>query len=320
MKRLALRWGALACSMAILGVIYAHTDLRAMTERLWSPDPLWLGTALMCFLPQILVSATRWWLMGEGWAHMSWAESFGMVMAGKALNALLPSKLGEMSKAYFLRERSAHAVAKGLPAVLMEKILDLAGLCSWMLLGAAVAPSGSPAMTAAWLISLGVIGGTSLIFLVPMGRWSGLWAEEGRGLKSRIGQMLLGWDWLLRHWRAKKAVTAGVMSLSLLLWGLHLLQIYLFFPSLGQSIEPGAVLAYVPLSLLVGLLPISLAGMGTRDTALIVLFAPYVDGATMAGIGILCTMRYWADTLMGVPFLHRYALNTVKNKGLESRS
>jgi len=314
MKKMALRWGALACSVAILAVIYAHIDLRVMAERLWKADPLWLGAALICFLPQILVSATRWWLMGEGWANMSWGESFGMVMAGKALNALLPSKLGEMSKAYFLKERAPQAFAKGVPAVFMEKILDLAGLCSWMLLGAALAPSGSQAMKAAWVISLGVIGGTSLMLFLPMGRWLGSVAAEERGFRMRLREMLLGWDWLLRRWRGKKLLLTGVMGLSFLLWGLHLLQIYLFFPSLGQSIEPGTVLAYVPLSLLVGLLPISLAGMGTRDTALILLFAPYADAATMAGVGLLCTMRYWADTLMGVPFLHRYTLKLVKTE------
>lgn len=314
MKRLALRWGALACSMAILGAIYVHIDLRAMAEKLWRADPFCLGTALICFLPQMLVGTTRWWLMGQGWAHVSWAESLRMVMAGKALNALLPSKLGEMSKAYFLREHAPDALAKGVPAVLMEKILDLAGLCSWMLLGAAIAPSGSQAMTAAWIISLGVIGVTTLILLVPMERL--MWRPTGnsRGIRRRIEELIAGWAWLLTRWRAKKAVLAGVTSLSLLLWGLHLLQIYLFFPSLNQSIELGPVLAYVPLSLLVGLLPISLAGMGTRDTALILLFAPYVDGATMAGIGILCTMRYWADTLMGVPFLHHYTLKIVKKQ------
>ncbi len=318
MKRLALRWGGLACSVVILGVIYAHVDLHAMAGRLWRAEPAWLIAALVCFLPQVLVSATRWWLMGEGWANMNWVESLGMVMAGKALNALLPSKLGEMSKAYFLRERSSQAVAKGVPAVLMEKVLDLAGLCAWMLLGAALAPRGSQALTAAWIISLGVMGATTLMFLLPMGRWAGLLAGEGRGIRVRLGEMLLGWDWILARWRAKKVLLAGIAGLSLLLWGLHLLQIYLFFPSLGQSIEPGPVLAYVPLSLLVGLLPVSMAGMGTRDTALIVLFAPYVDGATMAGIGILCTMRYWADTLMGVPFLQRYTSRAIKNKKLES--
>lgn len=314
MKRLALRWGALACSMAILAVIYAHIDLRVMAQRLWGADPLWLGAALICFLPQVLVSATRWWLMGEGWAHMSWGESLGMVMAGKALNALLPSKLGEMSKAYFLKQRASQAFAKGVPAVFMEKILDLAGLCSWMLLGAALAPSSSQAMKAAWIISVGVIGGTVMMLFLPMGRWLGPMAAQGRGLRMRFGEMLLGWDWLLTRWRGKKFVLMGVTGLSFLLWGLHLLQIYLFFPSLGQSMEPSTVLAYVPLSLLVGLLPISLAGMGTRDTALILLFAPYADASTMAGVGLLCTMRYWADTLMGVPFLHRYTLKMVNKK------
>jgi len=85
-----------------------------------------------------------------------------------------------------------------------------------------------------------------------------------------------------------------------------MLQIYLFFPVLRQSMDVSIALAYIPLSLLAGLLPITLAGMGTRDAALILLFSPWADASTMAGVGLLCTMRYWSDTLMGVPFLHNY--------------
>jgi hypothetical protein len=46
--------------------------------------------------------------------------------------------------------------------------------------------------------------------------------------------------------------------------------------------------------------------MGTRDSALILLFAPYADAALVAGVGLLCSMRYWMDTLLGVPFFHGY--------------
>jgi hypothetical protein len=47
--------------------------------------------------------------------------------------------------------------------------------------------------------------------------------------------------------------------------------------------------------------------MGTRDSALIYLFASYESAALMAGIGILCSMRYWVDTLLGLPFFHVYS-------------
>ena len=48
-----------------------------------------------------------------------------------------------------------------------------------------------------------------------------------------------------------------------------------------------------------GLYP-NVAGVGTRDAALIVLFAPYLDAPTAAVLGILCTLRYLIPGLAGL--------------------
>lgn len=307
MRRLLARWGALLCSLGILAVIYAHIDLGQLVARLIKADPLWLGTALICFAPQIVLTATRWWLMMDGIAQMGWIESARMVLAGKALNALLPSKLGEMSKAYFLRQMGGVHISRSLPAVVLEKVLDLAGLCFWMLLGALLSPKASGPVMVGGLVSLGVLGATCLSLGLPLKVLGERFFRGSGGLGSRIGKVVAGWDSVVDTWRKNSVRLAQILVLSVLLWGFHLVQIYLFFPVLRQPMDPIVAATYVPLSLLVGLLPISMAGMGTRDTALILLFAPYADAATMAGIGLLCTMRYWADTLVGVPFLHSYA-------------
>jgi hypothetical protein len=67
------------------------------------------------------------------------------------------------------------------------------------------------------------------------------------------------------------------------------------------------LLAYVPIGLGIGSLPFTIGGLGTRDSARIYLFAPYESAAFMAGIGLLCSMRYWVDTLPGLPFFHVYS-------------
>jgi hypothetical protein len=71
-------------------------------------------------------------------------------------------------------------------------------------------------------------------------------------------------------------------------------------------VEATAIIAYVPISIFIGLLPITIGGVGTRDAALIHLFAPYASPAMMAGIGLLCSLRYVLDSLIGLPFFRAY--------------
>jgi uncharacterized membrane protein YbhN (UPF0104 family) len=79
------------------------------------------------------------------------------------------------------------------------------------------------------------------------------------------------------------------------------------------------LLALAPLAILAGLVPLTFAGVGTRDAALILLFRPYFDSATGAALGLLCTARYLLPAIGGLPFLHRY-LDAMQGQKLKSSS
>jgi uncharacterized membrane protein YbhN (UPF0104 family) len=63
------------------------------------------------------------------------------------------------------------------------------------------------------------------------------------------------------------------------------------------------------------LLPLTLAGIGTRDAALILFYRPYLNAPTAAALGILCTMRYVLPALGGLPFLSSYLPSLRPAKG-----
>ena len=98
----------------------------------------------------------------------------------------------------------------------------------------------------------------------------------------------------------------GVALLSIFLWFLHLLQIWIFILALRAFVPFTGNLGLAPLALLAGLLPLTFAGIGTRDAALIVLYRPYLRPANCGRAGNLCTARYFIPALAGLIFLPRY--------------
>ncbi len=319
MKRPWIQALVLLITVAILVAIYAHIDLRALAERLIEVHPGYFALALLLFIPQILVTSARWHIMMRDIRPMTFLESLRMVMAGKALNALVPSKLGEMSKAFFLKQGASVDTGRSVSAVVLEKAFDLGGLCAILLLGALLTPSRTESVWAGALVGAGVLAGLGAVVLLPLGSAAGAMARAG-GRMGKLWSLLAGWEAVLEVWkRGRGGRLAGLVFLSLLLWTLHVAQIYLFFPSLRQIVPLVPAMTYIPLAILAGLLPITLAGMGTRDTALIFLFAPHADPAVTAGVGILCTMRYWMDTLLGVPFFHRYTSRLARGRVPEPR-
>jgi uncharacterized protein (TIRG00374 family) len=105
--------------------------------------------------------------------------------------------------------------------------------------------------------------------------------------------------------QSRGAKRSQILVLSVVIWIFHLVQIYFFFRALGAQPALGQFATLVPLAIFVGLLPISIAGFGTRDTALIVLF-PQFSSSVMLGVAMFVNLRYLLPAAAGIPFLHKY--------------
>jgi uncharacterized membrane protein YbhN (UPF0104 family) len=130
---------------------------------------------------------------------------------------------------------------------------------------------------------------------IPFGKFGAKFAKLGSS-----------WGEMHRYFWASKARLAKVTLTSVFIWFLHLLQIWLFTLALRASVPFLANLALSPLGILAGLLPLTFAGVGTRDAALIALYAPYFDAATGLALGLLCTARYVLPAIGGLPFVGSY--------------
>ena len=126
---------AFLVTFGILFAVYSKVDLTLVLERLADAKFSYLLLALLLFLPQIWVSARRWQLLTTGFRRASLGESACLVLAGKALNVLVPSKLGELGKAYFLRRDYNADSSQAVLAVILEKVLNIAGLSVVLLVG-----------------------------------------------------------------------------------------------------------------------------------------------------------------------------------------
>lgn len=300
-----MKWLTLVITIAVLWAVYAHVDRRLLVASFSHMHYGFFALALFCFIPQILVTSWRWRVMMAPIHPMSLWGSIRLIMAGKAMNAVAPSKLGELSKAYFLKKEGGLDTGQVVSAVVLEKAFDVGGLCTALLIGVIFAPENNPAVWIGGAIAVGSLCALALLVTLPIGALGRKLIQISPRLE-KIEKLLDGWEVVLAAWKRRGGGLASILGLSVLLWALHVTQIYLFFPALRHPIPLAPVLAYVPLSIFVGLIPVTVAGMGTRDSALIFLFSSYADPAVMAGIGLLCSLRYWIDTLVGIPFFHQY--------------
>src|SRR5690606_38978156 len=168
--------------------------------------------------------------------------------------------------------RAGHvSVPLGLGVVVFEKMLDVAALAVFMLVGVGmllakmmsggntVAGTGdaSSVLSFAGLVmaaglGLAAVGGVALLYFVPLEKLPGLrrffeaqqrsrHCEEndgredcaGEGFAGKVSRLMRGAHATMATLRARGARREEIVMLSFVIWILHLAQIYLFFASVN---------------------------------------------------------------------------------------
>jgi glycosyltransferase 2 family protein len=237
---------------------------------------------------------------------LGFLEANRLILGASVLNMVLPSKMGDIAKSYFMSQRSKISGSLALSISIFEKTCDLLSLLLWCVFGLLLYPAKDSLF---WIMTAGVgIGlGIGLLMLGSQSFADCFFAIAikfaPQKLKSKLEKMQASWTEMHDYFWSDKQQLLIITSTSVFIWFLHLLQIWLFILAL-KAIAPFLVsLALSPLSILAGLLPLTFAGIGTRDAALIYFYHDYFNEATGAALGLLCTSRYFIPALIGLPFL-----------------
>lgn len=314
----ALRRGSLKravsvlVSLALLSAIYSRIDLSALGRVLATAHLPWLFAGLGALVPIKLAQAWRLReLMPRSHPLGRW-DSLRLILVADVMNMVLPSKMGDLAKAWFLRSRGHLGGSLALSLVVFEKAWDVLALLLWCGLGILALPGKDAEL---WILAAAVwatlAGGFLLLGSAGFARLA--FATARRLVPSRFRGKLLGtldrleesWRDTRDYFRQEPGQLRRVVALSVGLWLLHFLQLWIFILALNAWAPFLAHLALASLAILAGLVPLTFAGLGTRDAALIGLYAPYFGPPTAAALGILFTSRYLLPALAGLPFFRR---------------
>ena len=310
----------LAIGLAILAAIYWQIDPQRLGSAILATDLGWLLLGISIFLSIVALTALRLVGLAPRAAGIGFGRALRLVLMAGTLNMLLPSKLGDIAKAHAMtgrRDSDGLSGTDALALVVLEKAWDLLSLMAFCALGLLLlAMQGwSESWAAGWLVwalALGVLAATlaglllvssSAVLRFALGLL-GAWLPVT--WRARVDGFAESWTATLTLFWADRMRVLSLIFLSLLIWLLHLLQIWLFILALGGGVPFLAHLGLTPLAIFVGLLPVTFAGVGTRDAALILFFAPWLDAPRAAVLGLLCILRYLLPALAGLPFLGGY--------------
>jgi uncharacterized protein (TIRG00374 family) len=291
-----------AASLAILALLWRAIDLHAIASALRSARPGWVLAGLAMVAPLTVVTAWRFCLLSR--TDLSLPASLRLILAASTLNLALPSKMGDIAKAWVLHRRYGFAGERALALVVFEKMIDLGALLAWGVAALCVTARSSAALIAAGVLA--VVLAVLLVALSPARAGPAVLQRASEALPRRmrpgVERFALQWAELTRWFWSDRWLGLLVALVSLALWAAHLTQVWLLARAIGPNVPWAPSLAAAALAILAGLMPFTVAGIGTRDAAIVVLFSPWLSAAGGAALGVLATSRYLVPALAGLPF------------------
>jgi len=280
--------------VALLVVIVWRVGVGDVLGVFLTADPLWVAAGAALSTSVLLLRSLRWRVLCSGLdIDLSWKDATRLYLLGSFVGAITPGRIGDLVKAYYVRDRRAEGgLAAGIATVVYDRLLDLGQVCA-LALGAVVVLPGAPPGAGPLL----AVSGLSA-FVVGT-----VWRPTREGLMARP------LNWALRRLPGTDGIVppappAGNVLLAQALTSASLLGFVGVSLALarGLSIDvsawPLAVLSAV--GALVGLLPITVLGIGTRD-ALYVAAAPFLGttAEAMLGLSLLLLAMYVLNTVTG---------------------
>lgn len=259
------RWHRLAISAIALAVLLRFIPVRSLVAAMRQVPLGVLATTLIVFLLGHVAAAMKWRMLQGPDAGLPVLTTLRAHFSGVLANLWLPGVVGgDLVRVGVVYRQSSRPAAVAL-ASLVDRVIDSAALVSLAFLG--LITIGGPARDArrAFLAVAitGVVGVAALVgaYILLKGRLS---HERTRQVREAV-------DLLLN----RPLVVAGAFLLSAAIQSSFILVNRQLGQAVGVEVPTAVWFMAWPLSKLVALVPISAAGLGIREAAIVMLMRPF---------------------------------------------
>lgn len=276
MRRAVPAAGRLAVAVGLTAYMLWKSDPAAALGALRQVDWRYVAAAVGLVLVDRALMAYRWMVLLRPLPSAS-ALPFRSVLrvffVSTFVGTFLPASVGGDAVRSVALSRHAVPLTDVVASVLLDRVFGILGI----LLVAAAAVLWAPAAVPEWLpaatVALAAVGGTGLaVTLLSAGAQRGVRRLVTRLPLERLRRV--GTDALdaLGAYRTAPAVLWNVLAGSITVQLLRIWQAWLLGLAIGIALGPVPYLVYVPIVLLVMLLPITINGLGTSQAAFVYLF------------------------------------------------
>ncbi len=277
-------------SFGLLGglIWFMRKDAKSILDTITACDKRYIVAALGVFVCNSAALAYRMKIVFHGEnLDISFKESMQLTYLGYFFNNFMPTAVGgDIVKAH-LSVKSREDRMRSYASVMMDRLI---GLSSFLILAAVALLVDGGRFQALFikpivfsLLALGLV-----LFVVITHEKMALKIERffGRVKMGKLGDRLESLYKIVHDYRNRTSVVTKALVVSLLSQSLYFVTVYMFFRSLGVSIQLGNIFLVMPVVTFISMIP-SIGGLGVREGAMLAFFSPIVGRDSAFAVSIL---------------------------------
>ncbi len=299
--------------------IYIVHDIgvNSIISSLSSINPIFVIISFLIFIPRIFISTYKWQLIAKMQGiEISLLTLVKINLIGLFYGTITPLWVGDWVRIFYLRDESSECIGKCASNVIIDQLIEFFSLFILALLGAVIISKRYPQLFFLLFAFFALLFAMAIFF-----------REKGRS--ERIFRIIYELvvpekmkESIAREFDAFYEDIPPISSLILPLvieifsYVLFFLQIYIVALSFNIKIPVLHFILIYPISSLIGMIPITVSGLGTREGALIQLLGIYgVAPETAVAISLSgYIITYLIPSIMGGIFamMHEMKMEDVE--------
>lgn len=314
MRRALLAVLGFGLGIACLWLSTRAVDWSEAVRIFRNADAGLLASGVALFGADIVLRALRWRSILAFRTPVSAGMSLQALLAGYAVNSILPARLGEVFRAHYLGRQAHVSRSSAMASIVIERLLDLVAVVGSLALGLALAGGGNSASQhvlvggavvaiAAVLVLVGVAwllsrrNGEELL-LVVLARLPG-----GAAVARRLGSMLHDFTETLQLVRTWNFAIALLFTLPI--WALELGAMWQVCQAMGVSPGLAGMLSLMGGACLSTLMPTAPGYVGSYQIAFVLILGQFGVRSTQAVVASTAIQIYLIGTytLVGLAIL-----------------
>lgn len=285
---------SLIVTLAILCILIFTTGYKEIIANLHQIDLRILTFAIVMLFPVFFLLTLRWKIMVGKYTDLPILTATKIFFISQSLNIITPSKMGDFVKGVLINDKK-FTRRIGLGATSFEKILDVGSIFLFSSFGLLFTQLEEKSKIFVFIIialGLVVLG----LFAISNKKFVSFFLPfiPSKKLRKLVEDVLLYYHEL----EAKRIL--HIMICTFIIWPLSFYQGYLFFTVINVDIPMIEAMTLIPLGIFIGLIPITIAGIGTRDASFTKIFANYASPALLVIYGLLFSLRYVIPAVIGL--------------------